>query len=272
STSSLIKPSKSIHCTRCNDSCDCSARRRPISTSLITNKAGALNLEISQKQRMQTTNDSKPVTVFVTISDGQTVIVTIAKQATIADLKKAVEQEMKGEEAGSVEKGIIMSGGRKWSDGSVLRELDGADKGVLKVSLALISVNTAKKPIVVVRKARDGNTNLSCHRCFKPTTRTCVTCGKHICASCMQLKESDPSEVDGRKRRVTFSESTAIPMECPPCAQSRAESPEARSPISPMIAMVKNHWQSNRWCIYLVIAFLLGITLLLLLKPHIPSP
>ncbi|KAJ3024189.1 UNVERIFIED_CONTAM: hypothetical protein HDU68_008279 [Siphonaria sp. JEL0065] len=203
----------------------------------------------------------KPVTVFVTVSDGKTVIITISKHATIAELKMAVENEIKDEEPGALTKGSVMSGGKKWPDSTQLAEIDGSTKGVIKVSLALLSVNTAKKydilvfmhanlivtyprPIVVVRKSREGN-QLSCHTCFKPTTSSCVTCGKHLCASCMQFKDSDAADPEGRKRRVTFSENTSIAMECPACAQNRADSPVA-SPLSPMIVSVKNHWQSNK--------------------------
>ncbi|ORY45710.1 hypothetical protein BCR33DRAFT_716345 [Rhizoclosmatium globosum] len=201
--------------------------------------------------------NDKPLTVFVSVGDGKTVIVTISKLSTISDLKSLVELEVKGISPELV-KGVVTSNGKQWPDTTVLGKLDGAQRGVLKVSLSTsLPGSAASRKEIKVTKSRDssGNSTL-CHTCRRATTNQCISCGKHLCPSCLQFDGEDPT-----KRKVKFAEGTAINMECPQCAQS------AKSPL----ALVNNHWKTNGCCIIVVFAFIIAIIVFLLVKPRFPS-
>ncbi|KAJ3062443.1 hypothetical protein HDU98_001695 [Podochytrium sp. JEL0797] len=68
------------------------------------------------------------------------------KTTTVAELKQALQVELKDDQI-SLHHAVITSGGRKWIDANRLLEMDPEKKGVVKLSCALLSVDTNKKYI-----------------------------------------------------------------------------------------------------------------------------
>ncbi|KAJ3064579.1 hypothetical protein HDU98_012025 [Podochytrium sp. JEL0797] len=74
----------------------------------------------------------------------ESVILTLSKTATVAELKQALQVELKDDPM-SPQHAVITSGSRNWNDASRLSEMDPEDKGIVKLSCTLLSVDTNKK-------------------------------------------------------------------------------------------------------------------------------
>ncbi|KAJ3251471.1 hypothetical protein HDU77_005859 [Chytriomyces hyalinus] len=202
----------------------------------------------------------KPLTVFVAVAERRTIIVTIPKDATVADLKSAVHNQ----QGDSMEGAVVSTGTKVWKDDDKLFDMDGASSNVIKVAISIPeSQKQAAKKKPSVRIGRVGNES-SCATCTNASTNRCMTCGKLFCKTCMDAGDGhSPAQVEeasDKKKRVTFS----VSMECKRCA-SEIESPQ-------LFERSAGKWKQNRWYILLVVALVIIAAIVLNVSPPKAAP